>query len=121
MVANFSPELEGTNSLLMKRPMGWEYLRPLGAVNWTATSDMMDEDPSDWWKNRVETKVKAGEKEGRERAERGAPRRQKRREGESRGGMGFGRRIGWRIIYVQSAEARSGSDLMDSPPAISVA
>lgn len=33
IVANFSPDLDGTNSLLMNKPIGCEYLRPLGAVS----------------------------------------------------------------------------------------
>jgi len=41
MLSIFSPALEATNSLLMKRPMGWAYLRPLGAVRVTERSDMM--------------------------------------------------------------------------------
>lgn len=41
MLSIFSPALEVTNSLLMKRPMGWVYLRPLGAVRVTERSDMM--------------------------------------------------------------------------------
>lgn len=49
MEANLSPDLEGTNSLLMNRPMGWEYLRPFGAVNWTETFDMMI---GELWKSR---------------------------------------------------------------------
>lgn len=28
------PDFEYTNSLLMKRPVGWEYFTPFGAVSW---------------------------------------------------------------------------------------
>lgn len=41
MLSIFLPALEATNSLLMKRPMGWVYLRPLGAVRVMERSDMM--------------------------------------------------------------------------------
>jgi len=41
MLSIFLPALEATNSLLMKRPIGWVYLRPLGAVRVTERSDMM--------------------------------------------------------------------------------
>lgn len=37
----FSPDLDLTNSLLMKRPMGCVYLRPLGAVSSMLRSVMM--------------------------------------------------------------------------------
>ena len=40
MLSIFSPELDLTNSLLMKRPIGCSYLRPLGAVSETKRSDM---------------------------------------------------------------------------------
>jgi hypothetical protein len=36
-----SPDLDATNSLLMKRPHGWAYFRPLGAVSSTKRSDML--------------------------------------------------------------------------------
>lgn len=36
-----SPDLDLTNSLLMKRPRGWVYLRPFGAVSSTKRSDML--------------------------------------------------------------------------------
>lgn len=37
----FSPDFDLTNSLLMNSPIGWVYLRPLGAVNSTKRSDMI--------------------------------------------------------------------------------
>lgn len=40
MLSIFSPELDFTNSLLMKRPIGCSYFRPLGAVSETKRSDM---------------------------------------------------------------------------------
>ena len=36
-----SPFFDFTNSLFMKRPMGWSYLRPLGAVRETVRSDIL--------------------------------------------------------------------------------
>lgn len=41
MLVIFSPDFALTHSLLMKRPVGCEYLRPLGAVSSTARSDML--------------------------------------------------------------------------------
>lgn len=41
MLSIFSPDLDLTNSLLMKRPMGCSYLRPLGAVRVTVRSDIV--------------------------------------------------------------------------------
>lgn len=38
MLVILSPELDLTNSLLMKRPIGCLYSRPLGAFSWTNTS-----------------------------------------------------------------------------------
>jgi hypothetical protein len=38
----FSPELPLTHSLLMKRPVGWMYFRPFGAVSSTVRSDIVD-------------------------------------------------------------------------------
>ncbi len=35
------PDLDFTNSLLMKRPRGWLYLTPLGAVSLMKRSDMV--------------------------------------------------------------------------------
>ena len=35
------PSEDGVNSLLMNRPVGWVYLRPLGAVSSTVRSDGM--------------------------------------------------------------------------------
>lgn len=37
------PDLDLTNSLLMKRPVGWAYLRPLGAVSSIERSDIFAE------------------------------------------------------------------------------
>jgi hypothetical protein len=42
MVEMVSPDLDATNSLLMKRPRGWEYFLPLGAVNSTKRSDILN-------------------------------------------------------------------------------
>ena len=42
MLVIFSPDFEGTNSLLMNNPIGCVYLRPLGAVRSTKRSDMID-------------------------------------------------------------------------------
>lgn len=41
MLVIFSPDLAFTHSLLMKRPVGWMYLWPLGAVSSTERSDML--------------------------------------------------------------------------------
>ena len=38
----FSPDLGFTNSLLIKMPVGWMYLRPLGAVSSIERSDMVE-------------------------------------------------------------------------------
>ncbi len=37
------PDLDLTNLLLMKRPVGWVYLRPLGAVSSIERSDIFAE------------------------------------------------------------------------------
>jgi len=37
-----SPALPLTHSLLMKRPVGWTYFRPFGAVSSTVRSDIVD-------------------------------------------------------------------------------
>jgi hypothetical protein len=42
MVEMVSPDLDATNSLLMKRPRGCEYFLPLGAVSSTKRSDMLE-------------------------------------------------------------------------------
>lgn len=79
MVANFSPDFDGTNSLLMNRPMGCEYLRPFGAVNCTATLDMVEAE--EWNRGRD----RMGKKEGRGRERRWGnegPRTQRQRRGE---------------------------------------
>lgn len=39
----FFPDWDGTNSLLMKRPSGWVYLRPFGAVRSVKRSDILDQ------------------------------------------------------------------------------
>lgn len=36
MVVSFCSLLDLTNSLLMKRPMGWDHFLPFGAVSWTS-------------------------------------------------------------------------------------
>ena len=41
MLVIFSPFLDLTHSLLMKRPIGCLYLRPLGAVSSISRSDML--------------------------------------------------------------------------------
>ena len=41
MLVIISPDFALTHSLLMKRPVGCVYLRPLGAVSSTARSDML--------------------------------------------------------------------------------
>lgn len=41
IVVIVSPDLDATNSLLMKRPRGCVYLRPFGAVSSTKRSDML--------------------------------------------------------------------------------
>ena len=33
---------EATHSLFMKRPVGWVYFKPLGAVSWIVRSDIVD-------------------------------------------------------------------------------
>jgi hypothetical protein len=38
----FSPDFDLTHSLLMKRPVGWTYLRPFGAVNSIDRSDILN-------------------------------------------------------------------------------
>ena len=40
MLVTLSPLLDFTHSLLMKRPVGWVYLTPLGAVSSTERPDM---------------------------------------------------------------------------------
>jgi hypothetical protein len=40
-VESLAPNFDLTNSLLMNKPVGWSYLRPLGAVRETITSLMV--------------------------------------------------------------------------------
>ena len=49
MLVIFSPDFAATHSLLMKRPVGWVYLRPLGAVSSTARSDMLRVEVVNGW------------------------------------------------------------------------
>lgn len=51
MLVIFSPDFDLTNSLLMKRPVGWVYLWPLGAVS---SMERLSDDIFVWLSVRLE-------------------------------------------------------------------